>query len=70
MVGQRIVNPWPHEASGFDPLLLHQYFKSKSKSTMYYKDLETDKQAMRDYNQRTKENAAARRAPRADAKRK
>ena len=24
MVGQRIVNPWPLEASGFDPLLLHQ----------------------------------------------
>jgi hypothetical protein len=24
MVGQRIVNPWPYEASGFDPLLLHQ----------------------------------------------
>ena len=23
MVGQRIVNPWPLEASGFDPLLLH-----------------------------------------------
>jgi hypothetical protein len=37
---------------------------------MYYKDLETDKQAMRDYNQRMKENAAARRAPRADGKRK
>lgn len=26
MVGQRIVNPWPHEASGFDPLLLHQIY--------------------------------------------
>ncbi len=25
MVGQRIVNPWPQEASGFDPLLLHQF---------------------------------------------
>ena len=24
MVGQRIVNPWPRVASGFDPLLLHQ----------------------------------------------
>ena len=23
MVGQRIVNPWPQVASGFDPLLLH-----------------------------------------------
>jgi hypothetical protein len=37
---------------------------------MYYKDLETDKQAMRDYNQRMKANAAARRAPNPDAKRK
>ena len=64
MVGQRIVNPWPQEASGFDPLLLHQILK-----TMYYKDLETDKQAMRDYNQRMKENAASRRAKRADGKR-
>lgn len=36
---------------------------------MYYKDLETDKQAMRDYNQRMKENAASRRAKRTDAKR-
>lgn len=39
-------------------------------SIMYYKDLETDKQAMRDYNQRMKENAASRRAKRADGKRK
>lgn len=26
MVGQRIVNPWPLEASGFDPLILHQIY--------------------------------------------
>ena len=64
MVGQRIVNPWPQVASGFDPLLLHQIPK-----LMYYKDLETDKQAMRDYNQRMKENAASRRAKRTDGKR-
>ena len=36
---------------------------------MYYKDLETDKQAMRDYNQRMKENAASRRAKRTNGKR-
>lgn len=49
----------------FDPCNLHQIPK-----LMYYKDLETDKQAMRDYNQRMKENAASRRAKRTDGKSK